>query len=270
MSAKSGRVQLKGNRMNTGTKIGLASAFGAFAGGVVAWYAHHAWWAVLLGLLVGALAGYLSYEWKAVQQTTVRILKTEIRIPRPNKNAVLFSLGAGIVVGGWFAWGITVFCGLYELVESTARTRTFLSFVCPIAFTLAFLLTFAMTFRGTGVTNPNDVIEMWEIVKTLNPIALPFTLAFFGIRGVWTYRKKIAATLVRFAKWTARVTRKIFIAIHCEERVQSAFYAAVGVLVGHFASHAFIGVLIGAVVGFVLGSVSYKLISVRFLKPARA
>jgi len=220
-----------------------------------------------LGLLVGALAGYLSYEWKTVRQTAVRILKTEIRIPRPNKNAVLFSLGTGILVGGWFAWATTLLCGLAVMSTGEAALR-FLSLSFLIMFTGMFLIVFAISFAEPRSKNPEGVFEMWQTMRIWNPVVLPFTIAVLGIRGVWKYRKKIAATLVRFAKWTARVTRKIFIAIHCEERVQSAFYAAVGVLVGHFASHAFIGVLIGAVAGFVLGSVSYKLISVRFLKPA--
>ena len=50
--------------MNTETKIGLSSAFGAIIGGTIAWYAHHAWWAFAIGLVVGAVTSYFSYEWK--------------------------------------------------------------------------------------------------------------------------------------------------------------------------------------------------------------
>jgi hypothetical protein len=112
---------------------------------------------------------------------------------------------------------------------------------------------------------------VWKGVLFFNPVALPFTLAFLGIMGTWRSKKRIATALVRFARLAARVAYKIFLAIHCEERVQSAFYTAIGVLVGHFSSHSLAGVLIGAVTGFALGWGSYKLISVRLLpKPAAA
>ena len=235
--------------MNTGTKIGLASAFGAFAGGTVAWYAHHAWWAVLLGLIVGALAGYLSYEWRTVLPSVRNALLTELKLPKWHKECALKILPEAIMFTGCTYWFLFVSILAWKSAE-TKELALATWIITQIAVVAILFVIAGLDGNFSGLFD--DKKKAWKWALRLNTIALPVTV------------------LCYIALLVCKIVRKIFIAIHCEERVQSAFYAAVGVLVGHFTSHAFIGVLIGAVVGFVLGSVSYKLISVRLLKPARA
>ncbi len=242
-------------------KVGFTSALGALVGGTVAWYWHHAWWAVLLGLVLGGLAGYLSYEWKIVQQTAVRVFKTEIRIPHPNKNAVLYGLGSGIYLGGTMGWiGSLLFFLLTSMKQGFPVSARGLPAYFLISFPVFFSLAFAVSCNSPQANNPKLVRELWKDMPLFNPIMLPFTLTFLGTQKLWRVKRMIA-----LGCW--KVVKRIFIAIHCEERVQSAFYGVIGVLVGHFASHSFAGVLIGTVAGFVFGWGSHKLISIRFLKP---
>ena len=245
--------------MNTELKVGLASSFSAFVGGTIAWHYNHAWWSLIIGLLLGALAGYLSYEWRVVGNTTKRILQTEIHL-EPKWRLIQISSLAGVAFSGMAMW-IAFAVGK----ASNAPDTMLMTFICgPVSFLFGFVLSWPLTDDTT------DIKEAASLALFLNAVVLPFTVIFGSCWAIYKCIVSVACWIPKVFRWTWKITGKIFIAIHCEERVQAAFYGAIGLAVGHYASHSFLGVLVGALAGFVLGWGSYRLISARFLKPTPA
>lgn len=251
-------------------KVFLACAIGAGIGSLVALEMIRAlWW---VGLVVGGLAGYLSYEWSAV----LRAIPTAYRAAR----------GWQAPFGYWgFVWWlfavifsfVCLFAGILTLAvgSETGWSRAELiklSYVIQGMFFAALLVTLGMAIANRNVIPDKAVVRSYR--QTSYVLFLPIIVFWHLPRGIWWVARRlpramiatavgIARGIVAFTRFSKRFAWELFLRIHSEMRLLCGVDAMLGAAVGYFAGSA----IVGALAGGIFGVLNYAVITERWLKP---
>jgi len=205
------------------------------------------WW---IGTIIGAVIGYLTYEFKEVLRAIKIAWKTTIRI-RPD----------------WKSWKLLIkhFFWLYiftlNLVpiglaiavlseEKFNKVPAILSLMCQACLGVT-VFVFFLSVSEMKTRSKDIVIENIKMFRSLTPFHV--YLIYIPKIFYFLYRKGIPAS-VAFIK-------KVIVLIHSDIRLLCGFNAAIGTGIGYFAGSAIIGMLGG---GFA-GIFNYELISKRIL-----
>jgi len=234
-----------------GWKVFSASALGAGLGSLVALeVASWLWW---LGLVVGGLVGYLSYEFKAVLAAILKAYRAA-RGWRPNfyfwKCAVWWIL----VAVSFFAWLVlTMLIDVARGISPGVGAVVALG-VSGLFFGLAFPTIEAARSETTFAVAARRV-TYW--------IFPPLVIFWHLPRGLWWIIRRIPRASLVFVRFVPRFAWQVFIRIHSEMRILCGTDAMLGAGVGYFAGSA----LLGALFGGLFGVVNYAFVTERWLRP---
>lgn len=252
-------------------KVFLACAFGAGIGALVALQVNHwFWW---IGLLVGGLTGYLSYEWKAVIKAIPRAFRATTSW-RPPKYALAFALWEPIPILNLIFFPVAI---LLCLIREQVFWPTL--FVVCLAMATSFVTVFPVFFLLASMESTDREEESRaREVKKLRRVAFhtfpPVVLFWHLPRGLyWLIRRVpwflaevgrgLLAIAIIFGRFLGRFSWQMFIRIHSERRLICGVDAMIGASIGYFAHH----VIIGALAGGIIGLINHAVVTERWLKP---
>ncbi|PIR06772.1 MAG: hypothetical protein COV55_02260 [Candidatus Komeilibacteria bacterium CG11_big_fil_rev_8_21_14_0_20_36_20] len=249
--------------MNT-TKVFVACALGALIGSIVALQMNpYLWW---IGLLVGGLTGYLSYEFKAVIAAVPKAWNAASW--RPSKEVkwatVAFICVYISIVS--IVLGIAILNPIPKREVLIAKPDILLYSFLGLMTSLVFLIGLTITLIEQPKLKNNITKSFQLIALYCNPISvatflplwclykfithLPAMIAFIFKTG-WS----IICTLGRFIKF-------LFLLIHSDIRLLCGIDATIGSGIGYLTGN----VLIGMVAGGVFGVLNYQIVSLKILK----
>lgn len=241
--------------MDRRLKIFLACGFGAGIGTIVALSVNtYFWW---LGMLVGGLAGYFSYEFRKVLAAIRQAWHLVIGW-RPDKDLLKLQFKAAF----WTSSSIvTCLIGLMLLPLALIPELEIEGCLLFIGGgSVIFLITLPILFIFTPRTQKELERDIW-IGKIYNPFSVycyyPLLLIWRTPKGIrWLIRK---SPLMILTAW--RFIKTVFVLIHSDLRLLCGFDAAIGTAIGYFTSNVIIGMLAGGVIGVL----NYELLSKRLL-----
>lgn len=255
-------------QINVGLQIAIAASVGAIIGGAVPFSFGMTPWVVLLGITIGALAGWVLFDPREASTTLKAFL-----LSRPNliwRFATgclvaigiisLFFVGILVVLFSLFGTIFAFFSSVDFWIGEIGNIQSFQSQVIMIEFgawSMVFnfmaplTLTVLLVFQD-GMKEAKRTLS-WSLDRkgVLLPVfASPplFPVGFIIICGV----VMCIVFQVMVALW------KTFWYLHSEPRLFSAVSAAIGVLVGIVAGH----LLVCGITGFVIGILGHKVASV--------
>ncbi len=258
--------------MKTEKRIVFACFTGAALGTVVALQLHLFWW---VGILLGALTGYLSFGFKEVLSAMVTAWKT-LRGDRFSGHALktdflnaLRFIAVFVCVTFGAASVIVLSIGAVMLLTASPKSSTNWT-ATPVATESMPMPQWLWVLAGAGVgilalvlgvaifrAGDKKQVCRWILgCIAATPLVLPITLlVFFG--------STIASCGGRLV---VRLARETFILIHSEVRLLCLTDALLGSLVGYLCGNALVGGMIGAVLGWA----NYRFVSVRWLRLAKS
>jgi len=250
--------------MDRSFKIFVSCALGAFIGSLVALQSNqYLWW---VGLIIGGLAGYLSYEFKAVCQAVVSVWQAVASVQWKRKReeyAENFFNAFNFMMSLVF-WALPlafIFVFFSENRYSDSEIALWRSF-CIISETYLFMLVFffflSVLFVFFEDQSPfkEEKREFYSVEKVL---LFYFFLPKWILLGV-----KFLLVRVLFASipFILPFLRRFFFLIHSQERLLCAFDAALGAGIGYLCGNPFVGALCGGI----LGVANFEIVSRRILK----
>ncbi len=236
--------------MKDANKVGTACGFGGLIGTLIALQFGHVWWLTVLGLVVGGVVGYLTYEFKTVLSSARKVFEDiyNFKINWRKTGSVvgigsLYFLGLPItVIGIFLSTGIILRVPNPDLYNP-----------CMLGITLLLWLLSAMLSYDD--TLDNVII----FVKRTNPMSIIYYTIKYTFVSIWWVLSRIPTFV-----WN------VIIRIHSEKRticfVDSVLGTLFGVAVGYYTNTVNIACVAGAVSGYLLGIVNYQIVSVRWLK----
>lgn len=243
-------------------KIFLSCSFGAGIGTMVALGVnHYFWW---LGLIVGGLIGYLSYEFKKVIEAMAEGYK-RVAGWKPNKE---YWKTLGLVV----IFAIQVMLILYPLTflvfvfskYNTAR-EALGNFLWGSSAMLVIGSLFISGMLGSCLDR-GRVAGYYE--KNRKELKVWFKKSnFFTVYFHWLPRGIILITILlvkiipKIILFLARFVKTVFLLIHSDIRLLCGMDAAIGAGIGYFTG----SVIIGTFAGGILGAIQYEIVSKRIL-----
>jgi len=250
--------------MDTRTgKVFFACALGSFVGALTALQMNiYFWW---VGMIVGGLTGYLSYEFKKVTAAIPQAWeKASIWSPQP---LLIFLKSYAIEWLGLVAFGSTMFMALGALCWGAST---------PPVMNLHIVFLLWMLGMGliAGATMEFKIGS--EMLRYANPFAVfvfyPLKALFYWMpKGIILAVPRIPAAFSAIitavsigAETLGRFTKYLFVEIHSDERLLCGVDAAIGTAVGYFLGSAGIGALAGGL----FGVLNYEVVSKRWLKLA--
>lgn len=251
--------------MNKSLKIFIACFLGAGIGTLTALQLNgYFWW---VGLLVGGLIGYLSYEFKKVRRAIPKAWHA-VKGWKPNKERWK--------VGWMMFWALVSFLSTILLAFSLLlfidmETSVWTTFVAIFGF--SFLVSLLMTIgivSDMGVERfEKELGDAREMFKNFNPIKVYFYyVPKYIVLGLFHFFKGTIYVLVRIPGFLwgiittiALFIKTLFTMIHSEIRLLCGIDAAIGATIGYFAG----SVIIGAVSGGLFGLLNYEILSKRIL-----
>jgi hypothetical protein len=247
-------------------KVFIACAIGAGIGTLVALsVSQYFWW---IGLIVGCLFGYFSYEFKAVI-SAVRIAWKNVIGWRPDKKIVKHVFNILISMLGCYT---TIWLVVFLLPFGFEEYPKFLSSDTLISVSLAsaILFMFLIMFHCDSSDQSKAQEEIIILGKNMIPVYFHFYVLFvFFPVSVWLCVKNIAIFFWKMPRRTKKITvillkftKTVFILIHSEARLICGVDAGIGVFVGYFTGH----IIIGALAGGLFGLLNYEIVSKRVLK----
>lgn len=256
-------------------KVFVASAIGAAIGSLVALQVNtNFWW---VGLLVGGIVGYLSYEWKEV----VRAIPIAARAAFPALVRGMSEFVKEMREAWTWAFGRPrpfvylhlLFGAVFSFLLSgdIFKTINFESSPSPLCalFCIAILLLFLLStisvllflcihipycFEEDDCEYCENFFSETSYLKTTKMYFLEIPKAW--VKVLWELVSSMTTGFVRFG-W------KMFLLIHSERRLLCGMDAMLGACVGYFSG----SVLVGALAGGILGVVNYVYVTERVLRP---
>ncbi|MFA5127878.1 MAG: hypothetical protein WC457_02635 [Patescibacteria group bacterium] len=241
--------------MKTSVKVFVACLIGAGIGSLVALDISHAFWWV--GLAVGGLAGYLSYEvravgramataWKSFGWSTFRSIKIRARLWR------LLGFLMAVV---WFALPVVSyywkFTGLVVLITS-------LLCICGALYTLAwFTLPFYVLSNYYSWHDECD--EYNDSYDCSRRLVLTWSLPAI----IYHFLRVTTRVVCLAPKSIFRFVRFVFLQIHSDIRLLCGVDSLLGAMTGYMIG----SVIVGAVAGGILGVLNYVVVSKKILAP---
>lgn len=256
-------------------RVFLACAIGAGIGSLVALEMARAFW--WIGLLVGGLTGYLSYEWRAV----LRAIPAAYRAARGWQSEPFFwpytgwtmLLIASVIFDIFLIVGIPQVAVGNELPSPLALLVIYGSMTTVVAaLVISASGAIGVATGSVEVAHRNSAIEAHR--KGCYAFAPPLVLFWHLPRGIWWVARRlpramivtvvgIARGVVAFARFMKRFAWELFLRIHSEMRLLCGVDAMLGAAVGYFAGSA----IIGALAGGIFGVLNYAIVTERWLKP---
>jgi hypothetical protein len=252
-----------------GWKVFSASALGAGLGAFVALeVAAWLWW---LGLLVGGLVGYLSYEFKAV----LAALPKAYRAARGWRANSRYWVDIAWAIAGTtsFFLCLVIAIGVFALMCGEPLD-TVLHNVGVLTAAFTFACVFMAPLLMTTVSPSRYEADTCSWRRFAYCVFPPLVIFYHLPRGLWWIIRRIpravavaaigvGRSLLALARFLPRFGWQIFIRIHSEMRILCGTDAMAGAAVGYFAGSA----IIGAVVGGLFGVANYALVTERWLRP---
>lgn len=252
-------------------KIAVACFLGAFIGAFIALsFGHKHVWMIPVGIIIGGLVGYLSYEFKTVVAAAKTAWKEaceecENGFPRSkeelriillvSKIVAVMILGVIFYVAIGTSWAVALaFVACPQLFFTDKLGGLVSTFVLIGAALMFFLFTINMKvyIEKNRISSSLDDKQMakiyWDIAKNQN---------IFSVLLYW-----LPKGIALFIPFVAKFTKTMFFHIHSEFRLLCMTDAALGAAIGYWWGSALIGGLAGAI----LGIVNYELVSKRWLK----
>src|SRR3989344_4364096 len=227
----------------TSLKIFFSCAFGALIGTFIALQLSPVlWW---VGMPVGAVVGYLSYEFKKVGKAFKDVWKsvyTGSLVSSTNWKMLGWVIMASFIV--------TISAGvLLVLVFLSARDSSDLTVFLIFSICIETYVMVATAFQIIGGYKDEYIIKRAKaVIRIWNPI---WVFIYYPIWGLCYLLKRLPKFL-----------KKFFTLIHSDIRLLCACDAAIGTGIGYF----FGSVVIGALNGGVLGVLNYYIVSIKILK----
>ncbi len=245
--------------MDTRGKIAVACGLGGGIGALVALQMNPLFWWV--GLLVGGLVGYLSYEFKQVLQAVPvawKATKKEVMGYdwRLWSKVCLETFG----LQSAFILPLIIFFWLLALLVNDPEGFLISIVTFTLLATTACCLVAALAVH---IKKQGGSIDHAENLGKYNLLSVYF---YHLPRFTWKYvikkSPKALVALVRVAKMTASFVKHLFFLIHSQLRLLCAADSALGAGIGYFYGNAVVGALAGAVIGVL----NFEVISKRLLK----
>lgn len=269
--------------MSQSLKVFFACALGAFIGSFIALdvLSLSAWLELPIGMIVGGLIGYTSYDFRAVMQAIPKAWTlSRANFGKGDPMFALLATTTGACIG--LTFGMVLFgCSTIFMINMGDQNANWLTF---LTWTIGTSALFALCVATHCVVlakryNAEERIEAKKDFLTIILFANPLSASALGIRylgkfawkglihtprAIWETMKffwQICCCIARFAK-------HLFILIHSDVRLLCGVDAAVGVAAGYVAGNA----VLGAILGGLSGLLNFWFISVKWLKliPARA
>ncbi|MFA5188110.1 MAG: hypothetical protein WC460_01965 [Patescibacteria group bacterium] len=238
--------------MNRTLKVVFACAFGAGIGAMIALQiGGYLWW---IGTIVGAMVGYISFEFKAVisapglaWRKTIAYKIDRQKISKYLKKAFWIALLLGDVAAYGFAVAFAVpllkTCAHFPLVATYPHATCLILPIPSIIWSV---------ILGSHLAQGNEELGLKYTFIFFNPLyIIIFSLPAF----LWFTALCMYGIIFPFCK-------TLFLQIHSDERLLCFFDAGIGAGIGYFAGHA----LIGAIAGGILGVLNYEVVSKILLK----
>lgn len=257
---------------NRSLKIFMACALGAGVGALVALQMNpYLWW---IGMLVGGLVGYLSYEYEKVSAAIPRAWNRTISW-RPDAEYWKNIFGTfAYFLGSVLIWRGTIIF-LEQITTNSSQLMVGLVIAtlvgCFARFTSSVLLSFLLCaalmddkkfFNDSG----DATIGTAKMIFAFgNPIFVYLGIVIALTVGFWKllqFIPSVAVMLILGVQKFLLFLKTTFLLIHSEIRLLCGVDAALGAAIGYFAGNA----LIGALVGGVFGVLNYEIVSKRILK----
>lgn len=258
--------------MKKSISITLACAIGSGLGAMCA-IALGAFW--ILGLILGAVVGYLIYDFnqviKAIPQAFEHA-KSKVLLFDYSNNAKL--IGKWIIgVSGTLFYIIVYFIVLF-LPDKVGTTKILLAF-CLIPFiATTMIVSMLATFRFYGISEPNDGDKKMGIHTTIEfagkewwKYGVVLLLApLLGLQMVFVIGKNVLKLVIDLLReiftFIFAFLWKMFKLIHSDIRLLVGIDSFIGGAIGFYFESPFIGMAVGAVWGFI----NYHIVSIRILK----
>jgi hypothetical protein len=227
-------------------KILLSCALGAAIGSLVALELSTTFWWV--GLIVGGLTGYLSYEWPAVRAAIPVAYRSARGWSAMKGDAPLNKMAAESIAYGSYLPLVVLLIPwvLIPLMQIPDSEKS------PMA-AVVFLLVSSYALIGGGYTN----FRLWDEFSCRRSTTIAYVWESSSPYVLlWQFPRVIITFLITF-------TWRLFLLIHSERRLICGVDAAIGAGVGYMSG----SVIVDALAGAVLGVVNYELITRRVLIP---
>ncbi len=249
-------------------KIFISCAMGAGIGTLVSLeLAPFLWW---VGLIVGGLTGYLSYDWAQVKAAVPRAWKaTSGWRPPENYWRNLWRMCVFVLV--WLSWAVLILvpCAFYfwkddwRFFKSPEENFSIVNVIAGSLFqavgigtNLCILLAFAFSLAGLTVPAFEAAEPRWYPKTSSRELLRTYSSPCVLYRNV----PRIACAAPGFV---ASFARELFVRIHSERRLLCGVDACLGAGIGYVTG----SVIVGALVGGVLGVINYELVTLRWLVP---
>ena len=238
-------------------KIFLASGFGAWIGTLVALSVNQIFWWV--GMIVGGVIGYLSYEFKEV----LRAIKIAIIRFRPDWKSWKLLIKHFFWVWIFSLNFVLILLAFVVFSEERLEASVILDRMSTILALTTFMFVFSISEIKIKRKDIAAITESIEIFRSFTPfhvylIYIPKIFYFLCREGIpkifyFFYRKGIPVS-VTFIK-------EVIILIHSDIRLLCGFDAGFGTAVGYYIGNPIIGMLAGGLIGIL----NYELISKKVL-----
>lgn len=240
--------------MSKSLKVFLACFIGAGIGALTALQINgYFWW---LGLLVGGLTGYLSYEFKKVLGAIPRAWRA-VSSWRPNWR----SARAGFLITGVMVSWFTAFYGLLGLLDSI---KTSISVIIFMGF-VTLLISLVVGINFLFIKEDEEEID-WKPFWRYNSVYVCFYhLPIWTVKGIIYIVPRTPKFIWKVIIVLAQFIKTLFIMIHSEIRLLCGVDAAIGAVIGYLTGN----VIVGAFAGGLFGVLNYEIVSKRVLKLAK-
>lgn len=237
----------------TESKVALACFVSAFIGLIVAFTIHHFFWWV--GMLVGGLVGYLSYNLREVWDASRHVWRS-LASWRCDWNR----LRGAMVDGCYFVAFVSTPLTLFFLIPAMDIPLVIATITILIFFSVGMALSY-------GIPLPS---EAKNLAKRINIVSASCWIVYGFIKGT----AKCAEQMPKAVMFVCRFVKGVFILVHSDIRLLCGVDAALGVLAGRIAGQGItvtvpvilaVAVFSG-IVGALLGVLNYRLVSIRWLK----
>lgn len=241
----------------------MSCALGAFIGSLVALQLNqYLWW---VGLFIGGLTGYLSYEFKTVCRTAI-LARREMKKEKYAKNFFQeFNMAMSVVF--WFSPPIVFLSIFYSIIffHNFGSPEVFLwkglRSLCEAYLFTSILFFFCSFFSAFSDVRPffqnsKEKTDFYSVEKVfLFYFSLPKRI-FLGVKFL------LIRALPAFFTFVFTFLRRFFFLVHSQERLLCAFDAALGAGIGYLCGNP----VIGALCGGILGVLNFEIVSRRILK----
>ena len=263
-------------KTKTSTKVFFSTALGSLIGTIVALELPGLFW--ILGLIVGGLVGYLSYEFKTVLEAIPKAWKAVIawKIDKIKLQCFLYLIltcsSITLYTLSIPIWIIFLQQNHYSVSLLSILISGIIGIV-SIIYVIKNLISKIVVFYENGVRKIREENLVFAI-KFLNPIVLPFAASIWFSKMIYKYRAKIGKYIIKtivgilrfifvtFWVKTYKFFRYIFIYIHNDIRIICFVDAMIGTAIGYKFGNPMIGCLSGGL----LGVINYYIVSMKIMK----